>query len=229
MAKSTVKSAWVAFSVAKESHLLHTDSKEPDQTSWMHRLIWVVAVRTWFCRFCFAHPAGLFVCNSFPFLFLSDTEDYKFLKWTASSEFGTYRICEQRRFRRACASAQSRQNLRCSLIQAVSQEEPSDRNQIPGPSDWLGMRSQNVSWRNARRHKFAWRGPKWLLYSLFIKVLSLICRRQLWMFRSITAVLTSKWCRLQPYWNLTVGCSCKHQLRFKFPLTSIYESCFELT
>ena len=47
--------------------------------------------------------------------------------WTASSEFGTYRICEQRRFRRACASAQSRQNLRCSLIQALSQEEPSDR------------------------------------------------------------------------------------------------------
>ena len=46
--------------------------------------------------------------------------------WTASSEFGTYRLCEQRRFRRACAFAQSRQNLRCSLIQAVSQEEPSD-------------------------------------------------------------------------------------------------------
>ena len=37
-------------------------------------------------------------------------------KWAASSEFGTYRLCEQRRFRRACASAQSRQNLRCSLI-----------------------------------------------------------------------------------------------------------------
>ena len=51
--------------------------------------------------------------------------------WTASSEFGTYRLCEQRRFRRACASAQSRQNLRCSLIQAVSQEEPSDRKPDP--------------------------------------------------------------------------------------------------
>ena len=38
------------------------------------------------------------------------------LKWTASSDFGTYSLCEQRRFRRACASAQSRQNLRCSLI-----------------------------------------------------------------------------------------------------------------
>ena len=30
--------------------------------------------------------------------------------------------------------------------------------QIPGPSDWLGMRGWNLSWRNARRHKFAWRG-----------------------------------------------------------------------
>ena len=30
--------------------------------------------------------------------------------------------------------------------------------QIPGPSEWLGMRSWNMSWRNARRHKFAWRG-----------------------------------------------------------------------
>ena len=55
------------------------------------------------------------------------------ITWTASSEFGTYRLCEQRRFRRACASAQSRQNLRCSLIQAVSQEEPSDKNPDPWP------------------------------------------------------------------------------------------------
>ena len=31
--------------------------------------------------------------------------------------------------------------------------------QIPSPSEWLGMRSWNLSWRNARRHKFAWRGP----------------------------------------------------------------------
>ena len=53
--------------------------------------------------------------------------------WTASNEFGTYRRCEQRRFRRACASAQSRQNLRCSLIEIVSQEEPSDRKPDPWP------------------------------------------------------------------------------------------------
>ena len=55
------------------------------------------------------------------------------LIWTATSEFGTYRLCEQQRFRQACASAQSRQNLRCSLIQAVSQEEPSDRKPDPWP------------------------------------------------------------------------------------------------
>ena len=85
--------------------------------------------------------------------------------WTASSEFSTYRLCEQRRFRRACASAQSRQNLRCSLIQAVNQEEPSDRKPDPWPSEWLGMRSWNLSWRNARRHKFAWRGPYNILLS----------------------------------------------------------------
>ena len=53
--------------------------------------------------------------------------------WAAPSKFGTYRLCEQRRFRRACASAQSRQNLRYSLIQAVSQEKPSDRK----PDPWL--------------------------------------------------------------------------------------------
>ena len=55
--------------------------------------------------------------------------------WTASSEFGTYRLCEQRRFRR------SRQNLCCSLIQAVSQEEPSDRKPDPWPL-WMAGHAQ---------------------------------------------------------------------------------------
>ena len=61
--------------------------------------------------------------------------------WAASSKFGTYRLCEQRRFRRACAAAQSRQNLRCSLIQAVSQEEPSDRKPDPWPL-WMAGHAQ---------------------------------------------------------------------------------------
>ena len=65
----------------------------------------------------------------------------KYVIWTASSEFGTYHLCEQRRFRRACASAQSRQNLRCSLIQAVSQEDPSDRKPDPW-SLWMAGHAQ---------------------------------------------------------------------------------------
>ena len=64
-----------------------------------------------------------------------------FFIWTASSEFGTYRLCEQRRFRRACASAQSRQNLSCSLIEVVSQEEPSDRKPNPWPL-WMAGHAQ---------------------------------------------------------------------------------------
>ena len=62
-------------------------------------------------------------------------------KWTTSSDFGTYCLCEQQRFRRACASAQSRQNLRCSLIQAVSQEEPSVRKPDPWPL-WMAGHAQ---------------------------------------------------------------------------------------
>ena len=61
--------------------------------------------------------------------------------WAAPSEFVTYRLCEQRRFRRACASAQSRQNLRCSLIQAVSQKEPSNRKPDPWPL-WMAGHAQ---------------------------------------------------------------------------------------
>ena len=65
---------------------------------------------------------------------------YKII-WAASSEFGTYRLCEQRRFRRACASAQSRQNLRCSLIQAMNQQEPSHRKPDPWPL-WMAEHAQ---------------------------------------------------------------------------------------
>ena len=61
--------------------------------------------------------------------------------WASPSEFVTYRLCEQRRFRRACVSAQSRQNLRCLLIQAVSQEEPSNGKPDPWPL-WIAGHAQ---------------------------------------------------------------------------------------
>ena len=90
------------------------------------------------------HEAALNAA-SFDFIFFLGSQKCRWairLVRTASSEFGTYRLCVQGRFRRACASAQSRQNLRCSLLQAVSLEEPDKtESQIPGPSEWLGMRS----------------------------------------------------------------------------------------
>ena len=97
--------------IAQDPSFLHADSKDSDQTRWIPRLIWVFAEGT-------CHFVGFVM---------------RWLIWAASSKFGTYRLCEQRRFRRDCASAQSRQNFRCSLIQAVSQEEPSDRKPDPWP------------------------------------------------------------------------------------------------
>ena len=53
-----------------------------------------------------------------------------------------------------------RHNLSCSLEQAMSQEEPSDRKPDPWPL-WMTGHEQLKFFmtRNARRHKFAWRGP----------------------------------------------------------------------
>ena len=87
-----------------------TDAKADQSLCWAHSL---------FCWFCQAvaqilkkkekcYVVQIYLCV---------------IIWAASSKFGTYCLCEQRRFKRACASAQYRQNLCCSLIQAVSQEK----------------------------------------------------------------------------------------------------------
>ena len=97
-----------------------------------------------------------------------------FINRAASSEFGTYRLCEQRRFRRACASAQSRQNLRYSLIQAVSQEEPSDRKPDPWPL-WMAGHAQLrfVMTECSKTQIRLTRPNKWINLSLYhIKSLS---------------------------------------------------------
>ena len=101
-------------------------SKDCNQTVQMCLTIWVFVVNTGHFRFDCAPTQLLPGCvlrQKLVNKFIYDSS----IQWAASSEFGTYRVFEQWRFRRACASAQSRQNLRCSLIQAVSQEEPSDR------------------------------------------------------------------------------------------------------
>ena len=82
-------------------------------------------------------------------------------RWTATSEFVTYRLCEQRRFRRACASAQSRQNLRCSLIQAVSQKEPSDRKPDPWPLWMAGHAQLKFVMTECSKTQIRLTGPRW--------------------------------------------------------------------
>ena len=98
-------------------------NKGADQTARMRWLICSFVVRIW--------PKQVFSWRGSALMLI----------WTASSEFGTYSLCEQRWFRRACAFAQSRQNLRYSLIQAVSQEEPSDRKPDPWPL-WMAGHAQ---------------------------------------------------------------------------------------
>ena len=46
-------------------------------------------------------------------------------KWASSWDYGTYIIGDQRRLRRACAYAQSRQSLRCSHTQSMIVDEGS--------------------------------------------------------------------------------------------------------
>ena len=105
---------------------------------WMSWYGHILNVLIWPYTECVNHWYGHALCVLF--LHVAFTVDV-FVIWAGSSEFGTYRLCEQRRFRQACTSAQSRQNLRCSLIQAVSQEEPSDRKPDPWPL-WMAGHAQ---------------------------------------------------------------------------------------
>ena len=62
-------------------------------------------------------------------------------KWTASSEFGTYRLGEQRRFRRACASRSLARTFAARSCKQWAKRNLQTESQIPGRSEWLGMRS----------------------------------------------------------------------------------------
>ena len=59
-----------------------------------------------------------------------------------TQDFGTYRICEQRRLRRDCASAQSRQSLLCSHTWS--------KNQTSSNTRWLSMRIWRMHLRRTK-------------------------------------------------------------------------------
>ena len=63
--------------------------------------------------------------------------------WASSWDYGTYHIGDQRRLRRACASVQSRQSLRCSHTWSMEVDEGSDKkNQTLSTSEWMHTRSK---------------------------------------------------------------------------------------
>ena len=49
------------------------------------------------------------------------------IKWASSWDYGTYHIGDQRRLRRACASAQSRQSIRCLHTWSLEVDEKSNQ------------------------------------------------------------------------------------------------------
>ena len=124
--------------------------------------------------------------------------------WAAPSEFGTYRLCEQRRFRRACASAQSRQNLRCSLIQAVSQEEPSDRKPDPWPLWMAGHAQLKFVMTECSKTQIRLTGLIWFQATILnVKLLKWMDEREMYRlyrkrsFRCLVGIHTNpcpKWC-----------------------------------
>ena len=59
----------------------------------------------------------------------------------------------------AYASVQSRQNLRCSLIKAVSQQEPSDRKPDPWPLWMAGHAQLKFVITECSKTQITWRGP----------------------------------------------------------------------
>ena len=59
--------------------------------------------------------------------------------WAISWDSGTYHIGDQRRLRRACASAQTRQSLRCSHTWSMEVDESLTKNQTSRPTGWLCM------------------------------------------------------------------------------------------
>ena len=129
--KTRVLIGWVHLFTWRKLRSLTTHWAHSEDS--MPRLIWVFAGRT-VIVLVFSWSGSIIIITA---------ERYRqeHHNWTASSEFGTYHLYEQQRLRRACASAQSRQNLRCSLIQAVSQEKPSDRKSDPLPL-WMAGHAQ---------------------------------------------------------------------------------------
>ena len=70
--------------------------------------------------------------------------------WASSWDYGTYHIGDQRWLKRACASAQSRQSLRCVHTWSMEVDEGPTKNQTSSPTGWLCLRVWRMSLRGTK-------------------------------------------------------------------------------
>ena len=87
--------------------------------------------------------------------------------WYLSHRRPANPIGDQRRLRRACASAQSRQSLRCSHTWSMEVNEGSRPNiRHLAPLDWLRMRVWRMSWQRTKSAIISWAGSNKLCVAL---------------------------------------------------------------
>ena len=78
--------------------------------------------------------------------------------WASSWDYGTYRIGDQRRLRRACASAQSHKSLRCSHMTYGSRQRVRPKIRHLAPTGWLCMRVWRMSLQRTKSTIISWAG-----------------------------------------------------------------------
>ena len=83
------------------------------------------------------HAANMNEKRCLTFDVINEHVNCEIVNWASLWDNSTYGIGDQRMLRRACASTQSRQSLRCSFTWSVEVDEGSDRKSDTG---WLRMR-----------------------------------------------------------------------------------------
>ena len=125
------------------------------------------------------------------------------IKWASLWDYGSYHIGDQRRLRRACTSAQSRQSLRCSHTWSMELDEELDQKSDIYPH-WMCIwrmilqrtKSTIISWDGSnvhiRRTKstiISWNGSN--VHSWLFSYVALCC---LFITNSISSIT-------RPYWS----------------------------
>ena len=127
-----------------------------------------------------------------------------------------YHIGDQRRIRRACASAQSHKSLRCSQTWSMEVDEGPTKNQTSSPTGLLRMRVWRMSLRRTKSATLSTAG------SFMFSVMLL---RWIKVSRSLQGPMRTEWFNAyEPQQNLERGLyACKTTLWFITPVAQVIE------